>query len=87
PTEIASWTRQTVSRAVTDLSVMAGDAQVILTWSAPSEPSVDHCVAFMDGVEARRVTGTNVTVDHLVNGMTYSFNEAALLASPPARGR
>jgi hypothetical protein len=76
-TEIGAWTRIGLPSAVSNLTVMAGDAQVILTWSAQTGASIDYYVILMDGVEAARVTAASATIGQLVNGRTYSFKVAA----------
>jgi hypothetical protein len=75
--ETAAWVRVTTPEAVTEIVAIAGEAQVILSWSPPSGSPVDLYTVFIDDVETTQVAATNVKVENLVNGRTYSFRVVA----------
>ncbi len=74
--------------AIADLSAVAGDSEVDLSWSAPAangSPITDYVIefrefpagifaTFADGVSV----GTSVTVDGLTNGQEYEFRVSAV---------
>ena len=69
-----------VPDAPTDLSVVASDGFVTLTWTAPLDEGgadIDYYVVYMNGTEKTNSTSTSVNVTGLVNGVEYSFMVAA----------
>lgn len=66
--------------APTSLTSMAGDAQVTLSWKAPSSnggAAIDYYVVYQNGKDVAHVTTTSTVVKGLNNGVTYSFAIAA----------
>ena len=63
-----------------DLQATAGDAQVILEWSAPSSnggATVDYYIVYQNGGDVLHITSTYATVTGLNNGVAYSFAVSA----------
>ncbi|HEX5301994.1 MAG TPA: fibronectin type III domain-containing protein, partial [Streptosporangiaceae bacterium] len=63
------------------LTAAAGDAQVSLSWQAPSADggaAVTSYNVYQGGRKAATVTGTGATVQNLSNGTTYSFTVTAV---------
>jgi thiol-disulfide isomerase/thioredoxin len=66
--------------APTSLTSMAGDAQVTLSWKAPSSnggAAIDYYVVYQNGKDVAHVKATSTVVKGLSNGVTYSFAIAA----------
>jgi len=66
--------------APTSLTSMAGDAQVTLSWKAPSSnggAAIDYYVVYQNGKDVAHVKATSTVVKGLNNGVTYSFAIAA----------
>jgi hypothetical protein len=75
--ETASWALQILPAQVTGLTVITGDARVILSWDVPSGPAVDCYAVYIDMIEAYKVIDTSISLGSLVNGRSYSFMVAA----------
>jgi len=66
--------------APTSLTSTAGDAQVTLSWKAPSNnggAAIDYYVIYQNGKDVAHVTTTSTVVKGLDNGVSYSFAIAA----------
>ncbi len=66
--------------APTSLTSTAGDAQVALSWKAPSSnggASIDYYVIYQNGKDVAHVKATSTVVKALSNGVSYSFAVAA----------
>ena len=64
----------------TDLTNVAGDGIVKLSWTAPTisgSSGIDYYIIYQDGVDVVHSTGTSTTITGLTNGQTYSFTVAA----------
>jgi len=71
----------TVPGAPAGLTAAAGDAQVSLSWQAPSADggaAITSYNVYQGGRKAATVTGTGATVKNLANGTTYSFTVTAV---------
>src|SRR5205807_259585 len=63
------------------LTASAGNAQVSLSWQAPSADggaAVTSYNVYQGGKKAATVSGTGATVKNLANGTTYSFTVTAV---------
>jgi len=66
--------------APTSLTSTAGDAQVTLSWKAPSNnggAAIDYYVIYQNGKDVAHVKATSTVVKGLSNGVSYSFAVAA----------
>ncbi|MDW5562404.1 MAG: fibronectin type III domain-containing protein [Methanomassiliicoccus sp.] len=69
-----------VPGAPTGLSATPGDAQVALSWTAPTTAggaAIDYYIVYQDGVDVAHPTTTSATITGLTNGQAYSFSVAA----------
>ncbi len=69
-----------VPGAPTGLSATPSNAQVSLSWSAPSSDggaAIDYYIVNQNGTEVTHATSTGVIVTGLVNGVSYTFSVAA----------
>lgn len=64
--------------APTGLKAYPGDKQVRLTWSAPSDPDVDHYVIYRDGLQVATTAETSYTDTGLQNDRTYTYTVQAV---------
>jgi ABC-type Fe3+-hydroxamate transport system substrate-binding protein len=63
-----------------DLSAVASDGYVTLTWTAPVNDGgadIDYYVVYMNGTQVTTSTSTHANVTNLTNGQSYSFIVAA----------
>ncbi len=69
----------TVPGAPTGLTATAGNEQVGLSWSEPSNggAAIDYYVVYQDTVDVKHVTSTSTTISGLTNGQSYTFVVAA----------
>jgi titin len=71
---------RTVPGAPTGLVATPGNAQVSLSWSAPSSNGgsvIDHYVVYRDGTDVGHPTALSFTDVGLTNGITYTYTVAA----------
>src|SRR5690349_15532138 len=71
----------TAPGAPAGLTASAGDAQVSLSWQAPSAEggaAITSYNVYQGGRKAATVTGTGATMKNLANGTTYSFTVTAV---------
>jgi hypothetical protein len=61
------------------LDAVAGDAQVVLTWTAPSDNgrTIDYYLIYQEGAEIVNLTNTSATITGLTNGLSYPFTVVA----------
>ncbi|MGY6757717.1 fibronectin type III domain-containing protein [Klenkia terrae] len=62
----------------TGLAVARGDGQVVLTWTANTEPDLATYRVLRDGVEVATVTGTSYTATGLTNDQTSAWSLVAV---------
>jgi hypothetical protein len=70
----------TVPSAPNDVSIKAGDGQVTISWSPPSDDGgspIDYYIVYKDGENVALTTDTSVTITGLTNGQTYLFTVVA----------
>ncbi|MHC1680336.1 MAG: fibronectin type III domain-containing protein [Methanomassiliicoccales archaeon] len=70
----------TVPGAPTDLQATPGNAQVILSWSAPSSNGgsvIDYYIVYRDGSDVKHTTAFSFVDTGLTNGVTYTYTVAA----------
>jgi len=87
----------TTPNAPTGLTAIAGNTQVSLNWSPPTDDggaSIDYYIVYQDGVDVKHVTGISTTITGLNNGQNYSYtitahnivgegnNSSAILVTP-----
>ena len=77
---LASSTPATIPGVPTGLTAVAGNANVTLNWTAPSNnggSAINYYIIYQDGVaNAGEPTGLNITITGLTNGQSYSFTVA-----------
>ena len=68
----------TTPGAPTDLVATAGNAEVTLTWKAPSNGTgIDYYIVYRNGVDVAHASTTMANITGLVNGQNYTFTVAA----------
>ncbi len=70
----------TVPNQPTGLSAVSGNAQVSLSWTAPTNnggATIDYYIIYRNGTDVQHTAGTSVTITGLTNGLTFSFKVAA----------
>jgi fibronectin type 3 domain-containing protein len=70
----------TIPNAPTSLSVTPGNAQVILSWTAPADDGaspIDYYIVCQGGLDVAHSTESTATISNLNNGQRYNFTVIA----------
>jgi Fibronectin type III domain len=71
---------QTVPDAPSGLVATPGNAQVSMSWKAPTSnggAAIDYYIVYQNGIDIAHTTLTTKTVSGLINGISYTFKVAA----------